>query len=316
MSVRKQTYFEGWEKAIHATNAKLTAEQERAVLKAFNDAMIELVGKISKSRGGFLPARIYRDYAYDLFRVLNSLVRDYSKQAVEATLDAQMMFILQALGGEGNATASLYSDGIRRATAVYSRRVAELVAKGELYKDGMGLSRRIWRVSSQAGKTIQQVVQQGLSSGQSAAQMAKLLEEFVKPKSRRFWDSQRIEEILGKTTARQFEKLEYNALRLARTTISHSATASVRQWGQINPYARKVQWHSVHAPGRTCQICRDLDGQVFKIEECPFDHPNGMCYQTVYYDRSLEDIADELKAWSNGEPNEMLDDWYSQLNIQ
>ena len=103
---------------------------------------------------------------------------------------------------------------------------------------------------------------------------------------------------------------------MARTTISHAATASVRQWGKINPYAKKVQWHSVHAPGRTCQICIDLDGQVFPIEECPFDHPNGLCYQTVYYDQSLEEIADELKDWVDGKPNEMLDEWYAQLNIQ
>ena len=316
MGVRKQTYFEGWEKAIHATNATLTAEQERLVLKAFNDSMTELIKKISKSRAGFIPHKIYKDYAYDLYRTLDSIIGDYSRKVIEETLDAQMYFILKSLGADGTATTSLYESGIRQATAIYSRQVAELVAKGNLYKDGVGLSSRIWKVSNAAGRTIQEVVQQGLSSGQSAVDMAKLLEEFVKPKARRFWDNATIESILGKSTARKFENLEYNALRLARTTISHSATASVRQWGQINPYARHVQWHSVHAPGRTCQICRDLDGQVFKIEECPFDHPNGMCYQTVYYDRSLEDIADELKAWSNGEPNEMLDAWYSQLNIQ
>ena len=52
--------------------------------------------------------------------------------------------------------------------------------------------------------------------------MAKLLEEFVKPKARRFWDNATIESTLGKSTARKFENLEYNALRLARTTISYS----------------------------------------------------------------------------------------------
>lgn len=316
MSVKKNSYFEGWEKAIHATNAKLTAEQERLVLKAFNDSMADLIKKISKSRSGLIPSKIYRDYAYDLYRTLDSIIGSYSRKVIDETLDAQMYFILKSLGGKGNATASLYESRIRQATAVYSRQVAELVAKGNLYKDGVGLSSRIWKVSNVAGKTIQEVVQQGLSSGQSAVDMAKILEEFVKPKARRFWDNAKIESILGKTTARKFENLEYNALRVARTTISHSATASVRQWGKINPYAKKVQWHSVHAPGRTCQICIDLDGQIFDIDKCPFDHPNGLCYQTVYYDQSLEEIADELKGWVDGKPNEMLDEWYAQLNIQ
>lgn len=316
MSVKENSYFEGWEKAIHATNAKLTAEQERLILQAFQFNMEDLIAKISKSRDGYLPIKIYKDFAYDLYRTLDSIIGHYSRKVIEETLDAQMYFILKSLGADGTATASLYESGIRQATGVYSRQVAELVAKGNLYKDGVGLSSRIWKVSNAAGRTIQDLVQQGLSSGQSAVDMAKLLEEFVKPKARRFWDNAKIESILGKTTARKFENLEYNALRLARTTISHSATASVRQWGKINPYAKKVQWHSVHAPGRTCQICIDLDGQVFPIEECPFDHPNGLCYQTVYYDQSLEEIADELKDWVDGKPNEMLDEWYSQLNIQ
>ena len=314
MSGKRNLYFEGWEKAIHATNAKLTAEQERLVLKAFNDSMADLIKKISKSRSGLIPSKIYRDYAYDLYKTLDSIIGSYSRKVIDETLDAQMYFILKSLGGEGNATASLYESRIRQATAVYSRQVAELVAKGNLYKDGVGLSSRIWKVSNGAGRTIQEVVQQGLSSGQSAVDMAKILEEFIKPKARRFWDNAKIESILGKTTARKFENLEYNALRLARTTISHSATASVRQWGKINPYANKVQWHSVHAPGRTCKICIDLDEQIFDIDKCPFDHPNGLCYQTVYYDRDLESIADELKDWANGMPNDKLDEWYSQLN--
>ena len=314
MSVKRNSYINGWEKAIHATNAKLTAEQERLVLKAFNDSMSELIKKISKSRAGLIPHKIYKDYAYDLYRTLDSIIVNYSRKVIDENLDAQMYFMLKSLGAEGNATASLYESGIRQATAVYSRQVAELVAKGNIYKDGVGLSSRIWKVSNVAGKTIQEVVQQGLSSGQSAVDMAKILEEFIKPKARRFWDNTKIESILGKTTARKFENLEYNALRLARTTISHSATASVRQWGKINPYANKVQWHSVHAPGRTCQICIDLDEQIFDIDKCPFDHPNGLCYQTIYYDRDLESIADELKDWANGMPNEKLDEWYSQLN--
>ena len=80
MSVRKQTYFDGWEKAIHTTNAKLTAEQERAVIKAFNDSMADLIKNISRSRTGMIPNRIYKDYAYDLYKTLDSIIGDYSKK--------------------------------------------------------------------------------------------------------------------------------------------------------------------------------------------------------------------------------------------
>jgi hypothetical protein len=292
----------------------LTLEQEKAILKAFNDAGVDLIEKIKKSRNGYLPKRIYKDYAYDLHKVMVHVMHEYSEKAAENAVDGQVLHLLNILGGDGNATAKDFEKDVRSASLVFSRRAAEAVTKGEIYKDGKNLSKRVWSNAARAGNDVQQIVTQGLASGMSAVDMAKMLEQYIDPKARKEWDFEQITEKLGRTTAHKYENLEYNALRLARTTISHSATAGVRQWGKVNPYARKVQWHSVHAPGRTCQACRDLDGEVFPIEECPFDHPNGMCYQTIWYEDSLEEIADELRGWIDGEPNDVLDAWYDDLN--
>ena len=311
---KKNGYLSSWEKAIHETNIKLTLEQEKAVLKAFNDAGVDLIEKIKKSRNGYLPKRIYKDYAYDLHKVMVHVMHEYSEKAAENAVDGQVLHLLNILGGDGNATANDFEKDVRSASLVFSRKAAEAVTKGEIYKDGKNLSKRVWSNAARAGNDVQQIVTQGLASGMSAVDMAKMLEQYIDPKARKEWDFEQIAEKLGRTTARKYENLEYNALRLARTTISHSATAGVRQWGKVNPYARKVQWHSVHAPGRTCQACRDLDGEVFLIEECPFDHPNGMCYQTIWYEDSLEEIADELRGWIDGEPNDVLDAWYDDLN--
>lgn len=311
---KKNGYLSSWEKAIHETNIRLTIEQEKAVLKAFNDAGTSLIEKIKKSRKGYLPIRIYKDYAYDLHAVLVQLMTEYSHKAAMNAVDGQVVHILKMLAEDGNATAENFKKEVRAASLVYSRRAAEAVVKGEIYKDGKNLSKRVWSSAARAGNDVQQIVTQGLASGMSAVDMAKMLEQYIDPKARKEWDFEKVAEKLGKPTARKYENLEYNALRLARTTISHSATAGVRQWGKVNPYARKVQWHSVHAPGRTCQACRDLDGEVFPIEECPFDHPNGMCYQTVWYDQTLDEIADELRRWVDGEENETLDAWFDDLN--
>lgn len=311
---KKNGYLSSWEEAIHETNIRLTIEQEKAVLKAFNDAGTSLIEKIKKSRKGYLPIRIYKDYAYDLHAVLVQLMTEYSHKAAINAVDGQVVHILKMLAEDGNATAENFKKEVRAASLVYSRRAAEAVVKGEIYKDGKNLSKRVWSSAARAGNDVQQIVTQGLASGMSAVDMAKLLEQYIDPKARKEWDFEKVAEKLGKPTARKYENLEYNALRLARTTISHSATAGVRQWGKVNPYARKVQWHSVHAPGRTCQACRDLDGEVFLIEECPFDHPNGMCYQTVWYDQTLDEIADELRRWVDGEENETLDTWFDDLS--
>lgn len=293
---------------------KLNLEQETAVLKAFNDATKDLIGKIEKSRTGYLPKRIYKDYAYDLYSVILELATTYSRKAAKNVLDGQLLHTLALLGEDGQSTAKDFERVLRGISLVYSKLAAEAVVRGEIYKDGKNLSKRIWSVASKAGNDIQEVVTRGLASGMSAVDMSKMLEQYVNPAARKVWNTEKISETLGPTTARKYQNLEYNALRLARTTISHSATAGVRSWGKVNPFCKYVQWHSVHAPGRTCQACIDLDGEIFPIEECPFDHPNGMCYQTVWYDKSMDEIADELRAWVHGEPNEELDTWYSELN--
>ena len=314
MSKRKRnSYLESWEKSIHARTAKLTLEQEEEVLRAFQSATRDLISKINKSRNGYLPLRIYKDYAYDLYSVMLETMSRYSKQAVENVIDGQLLLTLKLLGEDGQATAQDFEKTLRQVSLVYSRIAAEGVVKGTIYKDGKNLSTRIWSAAARAGNDVQHIVTQALSSGMSATDLSKMLEKYINPKARKNWDRDKIAEKLGASTANKYKNLEYNSLRLARTTISHSATAGVRRWGQINPFAKKIQWHSVHAPGRTCQACIDLDGEIFLMEECPFDHPNGMCYQTVWYDKSMDEMADELRDWVHGKPNEELDSWYEDL---
>jgi len=102
---KKNGYLSSWEKAIHETNIKLTLEQEKAILKAFNDAGVDLIEKIKKSRNGYLPKRIYKDYAYDLHKVLVHLMHEYSQKAAENAIDGQVLHLLNILGEDGNATA-------------------------------------------------------------------------------------------------------------------------------------------------------------------------------------------------------------------
>lgn len=310
---KRNSYLDSWEKSIHAQTAKLTLEQEKEVLKAFNESARDLIKKIVKSRNGHLPLRVYKDYAYDLYSVLLEIMSRYSEEAVKNVIDGQLLLTLKMLGEDGQATAPDFENKLRQVSLVYSKLAAEGVVKGAIYKDGKNLSARIWSAAARAGNDVQQIVTQGLASGMSAVDMAKMLEKYIDPKARKNWDKDKIAEKLGAATANKYKNLEYNALRLARTTISHSATAGVRRWGKVNPYAKKVQWHSVHAPGRTCQACKDLDGEIFLMEDCPFDHPNGMCYQTVFYDKSMDEMADELRDWVHGEPNEELDSWYDNL---
>jgi len=91
-------------------------------------------------------------------------------------VDGQVLHLLNILGGDGNATAKDFEKDVRSASLVFSRRAAEAVTKGEIYKDGKNLSKRVWSNAARAGNDVQQIVTQGLASGMSAVDMAKMLE--------------------------------------------------------------------------------------------------------------------------------------------
>ena len=188
-----------------------------------------------------------------------------------------------------------------------------IIAKGNIYKDGKGLSERIWGVAIQSSKDIQGVILAGMAQGMGSVEMSKLLEDYVNPSKRKYWDKEKLKEKLGPGYSAWNKNMEYNAYRLAQTTLSHVATLSMKSAKKVNPYMKRIQWHSIRADGRTCQQCIDRDKQIYTAEKLPFDHPNGLCYMTYVMDKSLEDIAKELKGWVNGEPNKTMDKWAKDL---
>lgn len=64
--------------------------------------------------------------------------------------------------------------------------------------------------------------------------------------------------------------------------------------------------------GRTCDLCRERHDRIFKIDEVPLDHPNGLCTMIPYISKSLDDVAIKLRNWLDGEGNSILDEWYQK----
>ena len=161
-----------------------------------------------------------------------------------------------------------------------------------------------------SGTKISTAINRCIAQGVGATEMSQNLKEFAMG-GHHTWSRNKIREKLGDGYARKYGSggLDYEALRLARTTLTHQAQIAVINSSKINPYLQFVKWHSDHQAGRTCQQCIDRDGQLFKIDEVPLDHPNGMCWiQPVYSidgktEATPEEIAKDMKAWAAGEKN-------------
>ena len=290
----------------------LSQSQQRAIIEAYSSAGKELVRKYRNSKNGTATKAMYASYTKKIAEETEQLIQQYAIQGARVPLSVEKLIMQQAFQTAGLDT-SLANDKFDNIIGKLGMESVKNVIGGKIYKDGAGLSSRIWQASATANNKIQEVITAGLAQDMSAVKLSKMLQDYVNPTARKTWSNDKIRELLGDGYAAWNKNLEYNALRLARTTLSHTATMSMRQVQKVNPYAQKIQWHSVHAAGRTCSICEEMDGNIYDTDKCPFDHPNGMCYQTHEFDKSLEEIADELAAWCRGEENPMLDEWWKSM---
>lgn len=290
----------------------LDKQQQEAILEAYNEAGRQLAKGFRNSKDGTATKAMYNSYLKKLSEDTESIIQEFGLKGSKVYLDAESRIMKQAFKQAGLDTSAV-DKVFKNVVGDLGKQSVKNVIGGNIYKDGAGLSKRIWKASSMAKNSIQGVIAAGLAQDMSAVNLSKLLQTYVNPSARKTWDNNKIKDILGDGYAKWNKNLEYNAFRLARTTLSHTATMSMRQAKKVNPYATKIKWHSVHAAGRTCKTCEEMDGNVYETEKCPFDHPNGMCYQTHEMDKNLNQIADELAAWCNGEENERLDNWWKSI---
>ena len=193
---------------------------------------------------------------------------------------------------------------------ITNRRLVDQMVKGKVYYNGRGLDKLLWDATKCAEDRLNLAITSCIAQGMGAAEMSQNLKEFATG-GHHTWSRNKIREKLGPRYARKYSGgLDYEALRLARTTITHQAQLATLSTPKINPYMNAVIWHSDHQAGRTCQQCIDRNGTKYYInkESVPLDHPNGMCWLEPCYSMTPEEIAKDMKAWGKGEPNSGLMD--------
>lgn len=304
-------YLKVLEQLAHIKRTNLTKQQELEILAAYKNAGNMLIKRIEKADKYSKP--LLTQYAHEIYTETLNIVKHYGLESAMSEMDYQKLFILQSLS-DAKFVERTFDKKLNDFVAVKGQNVFKKVLNGKIYSDNKTLSERIWKHSRTAASKMDEIIQAALAQGMSAAELSEYLVDFVDPSKRVYWNEQKISEHLGRHYGAKYLNLEYNSLRLARTTISHVATLAVKQRKQINPFADKVEWHSVHAPGRTCSICKDMDGNIYKVEEVPFDHPNGLCYLTTFFDKSMDEMADVLAEWVNNPSSQPdIESWYQTI---
>lgn len=291
-----------------ARDASKTQEQDimRAYTIAFDDAFSDYLKQLEKGKTPSQPNLTQCKLAY-----INQLYSTLQKQSLICNEEIPKKILNQYAKVMKDITNNKdVIDKINKNVDITSRNIVEQMIKGEVYKDGVGLDSRLWSATNASGRKIEDVIISCLARGISSAEASKIISQFAKS-GHHTWDKNKIREKLGDKYANKYGTggLDYEALRLMRTTNTHMAQLTVMNSDTVNPYNKFVKYHTGHAGSRTCSICRDRDGKIFPIHDAPLDHPNGLCWLSPVMSKdgktelSLADMVDDMNDYFDGKPN-------------
>lgn len=291
-----------------ARDASKTQEQDimRAYKIAFDDAFSDYLKQLEKGKTPSQPNLTQCKLAY-----INQLYSTLQKQSLICNEEIPKKILNQYAKVMKDITNNKdVIDKINKNVDVTSRNIVEQMIKGEVYKDGVGLDSRLWSATNASGRKIEDVIISCLARGISSAEASKIISQFAKS-GHHTWDKNKIREKLGDKYANKYGTggLDYEALRLMRTTNTHMAQLTVMNSDTVNPYNKFVKYHTGHAGSRTCSICRARDGKIYPIHDAPLDHPNGLCWLSPVMSKdgktelSLADMVDDMNDYFDGKPN-------------
>ena len=291
---------------------QLTKEQEKQIGKIYLKAFKDIEKKLEKCTDNKYRERLLRAYQTQIYEELYPLIKQGIIKVTEEILNIQKESMTELLQEvlENQAEIINGKHKLQAIVDITNKKLVQQMVKGKVYYNGRGLDKLLWDATKCAEDRLNLAITSCIAQGMGAAEMSQNLKEFATG-GHHTWSRNKIKEKLGPGYARKYSGgLDYEALRLARTTITHQAQLATLATSKINPYMKAVIWHSDHQAGRTCQECIDRNGTKYYInkESVPLDHPNGMCWLEPAYSMTPEEIAKDMKAWGKGEPNSGLMD--------
>lgn len=301
-------YFKTLNGQLNNKPKELTKKQQQQIIQVYKKAYMDTINRGIKNAYGDNKAvkNLTTAYSQQIYDELLKVVMKYNSKVANdlSDINKQMM---QLLMGDGYQQIK---DQVDKLVDIVNADTVEQLIRGKVYEDRKGLDKRLWSCTNTSGEKIEDAVASCMAEGMGAAEMAENLKEFAMG-GHHTWSRNKIKEKLGSGYARKYSGgLDYESLRLARTTITHQAQIETINTKKVNPYMGGVQWHSNHEAGRTCDLCNSRDGHIFIVdkEDIPLDHPNGACWLEPVWmingkKATPEDIAKDMRAWANGEKN-------------
>lgn len=279
---------------------RITAEQKREIANLYED-WADDIAKMAKSyRNTSSDGLVKERYANTLRKSLTQQSRQVANELYRGI--RQNIYLVADEVVRDNAKwlqdIGFTDGGIDAAFSSVPDSTVRMLVTGQIYDGGWNLSSRIWGDNEKTLKDCYKIVAKGLAENLPIYDIAKELEQYVRPSASKPWNPALIME---NTRTGQYEfarlykkKVDYNAQRLARTLVQHGYQQSFIAVTEKNPFVLRYQW--LANGSRVCPICRGRDGRTYEKGELPMDHPNGMCTMIPVI---ADNLVDRIAAWHN-----------------
>lgn len=244
---------------------------------AVSEMQMKELKKMLRNTSREVSNEVYKKIKQNLYIVAGAVVRCNSKWLAEFGFSSK---------GLNAAFNHVPDDVVRR------------LITGQIYEGGWNLSKAIWSDNEATLKDIYKVMAKGVAENKPIYEITKELERYVQPGAKKDWNPliAMKNTMTGKIEYKRLYKsvVDYNSQRLARTLVQHSYQQSFIATTKDNPFITEYVWHSNGS--RPCELCSARDGEHYKKDELPMDHPNGMCTMEPVV---AEDMIDQLANWFN-----------------
>lgn len=279
-------------KDAEAAKAAIMASQQKEIAKLYEDWADE-IGERAKyySHKSNASAPVSERYYKELQKQLRATSQQVSNE-VYKKIKGNIYIISDAVVKDNVDWLASFGFSMEVLNAAFSYVPDEIVRNlitGQIYESGWSLSQRIWSDNEKTLKDIYRVMAKGLAENKPIYEIAKDLESYVRPSARLPWNLRMAD---GKKIYKK--QVDYNAQRLARTLVQHGYQQSFVAVTKSNPFITEYVWRSNGS--RVCELCKARDGQHYKKDELPLDHPNGMCTMEPVV---VKNMVDQLADWFN-----------------
>lgn len=281
--------YRPFKEAISQRN-KITKRELKYIRKLYNEWAREVKAEAKRlhslgTSSSFVEERELAKLYYELRNASRRLSQDIERTVKNGASDVGDAVVrtnkrwLNSLG--------LNTDSFEYRFTNEKRRAITNILTGQIYKNHGGLSSRIWKIGQGHERDIQNIIAKGIALNKNPYEVAQDIERYVNPNKKLPWSGV-IRDKDGNVI--QFpvsnKSVDYNAMRLVRTTIQHTYQEALIEMTKNNPFVKGYLW--IAAGNHPCPICLDRDGTIYNVGNVPYDHPNGMC--------EIEPVIDKEKA--------------------